>query len=54
MGIARIKRWKRAQMLGMNPAIEVLAILLQEEKAKNIKAQWSHMDELMNSKFADV
>ncbi|KAE9962457.1 hypothetical protein BLS_000298 [Venturia inaequalis] len=53
IGIARIRRWKRAQMLKMNPPIEVLAVLLKEQEENNVKAQRAHLDELMTSRFAD-
>ncbi|KAL8853254.1 MAG: hypothetical protein Q9221_001865 [Calogaya cf. arnoldii] len=32
VGIPRMRRWKRAQGLGLNPPIEVLAVLVKEEK----------------------
>jgi len=54
MGIARIKRWKRAQKLGLKPPIEVLAILLKEQEDDNMKAQMSHLDELMNSNLVET
>ncbi len=54
MGIARIKRWKRAQMLGLRPPIEILAILLQEQEEGNDKAQRAYVDELMSSKFVEA
>ncbi|KIW01913.1 uncharacterized protein PV09_06754 [Verruconis gallopava] len=54
VGIARIKRWKRAHKLGLKPPIEVLAVLLQEQEEENVKAQHSHVDELMSSRFAEV
>ncbi|TLD37949.1 DNA polymerase delta subunit 4 [Venturia nashicola] len=53
IGIARIRRWKRAQMLKLNPPIEVLAVLLKEQEENNVKAQRAHIDELMTSRFAD-
>jgi len=31
IGIARMKRWVRANKLGLSPPIEVLAVLLKEE-----------------------
>ncbi len=46
-----MKRWQRAQKLGLKPPMEVLAVLLKEQEAENIKAQRSHVDELMNSRF---
>jgi len=54
MGIARIKRWKRAQKLGLKPPIEVLAILLKEQEHGDMKAQMSHIDELMNSNLVET
>jgi DNA polymerase delta subunit 4 len=43
-----MKRWKRAERLGLNPPIEVLAVLLKEE-TKGSKVQRAHMDEILNS-----
>ena len=54
VGIARIKRWKRAHTLGLKPPIEVLAILLQEQEEGNVKAQRAHVDELMSSRFVET
>merc|ERR1712187_192233 len=45
IGIARIKRWRRANMLNLNPPLEVLAVLLKHED--DVK-QRAHMDELMS------
>jgi hypothetical protein len=44
IGIARIKRWRRANMLKLNPPIEVLAVLL---KGENVKER-AHMDESLS------
>ncbi|AEO71261.1 76949cae-91c1-4df7-bff6-0dfc3f9d00ab [Thermothielavioides terrestris] len=49
IGISRIKRWQRAQRLGLKPPIEVLAVLLKEEAQGNAGIQRAHMDELLNS-----
>ena len=49
IGIARIKRWQRAQRLGLKPPIEVLAVLLKEEADGNTGIERAHMDELLNS-----
>lgn len=49
VGIARIKRWQRAHRLGLNPPIEVLAVLLKEEAKGNKDIERAHMDELLNS-----
>ncbi|KAK4954215.1 hypothetical protein LTR10_007645 [Elasticomyces elasticus] len=51
IGIARLKRWKRANLLGLKPPIEVLAVILKEMEAGNTKSQRAHVDELMSSKF---
>ncbi|KAK5745965.1 hypothetical protein LTR17_001095 [Elasticomyces elasticus] len=51
IGIARLKRWKRANLLGLKPPIEVLAVILREMEAGNTKSQRAHVDELMSSKF---
>lgn len=32
IGLTRLKRWQRANRLGLNPPVEVLAVLLKEEK----------------------
>ncbi|KXG52813.1 DNA polymerase delta, subunit 4 [Penicillium griseofulvum] len=44
IGIARVKRWRRANQLKLNPPIEVLAVLL---KGKNTKER-AHIDELLS------
>ncbi|KAK4150302.1 DNA polymerase delta, subunit 4-domain-containing protein [Chaetomidium leptoderma] len=49
IGMKRIKRWQRAQRLGLNPPVEVLAVLLKEEAAGNKGIETAHMDELLNS-----
>jgi DNA polymerase delta subunit 4 len=46
-----MKRWVRANKLGLNPPIEVLAVLLREEVKGNKKIERAHVDELMSSKF---
>ncbi|KAF2188225.1 hypothetical protein K469DRAFT_748568 [Zopfia rhizophila CBS 207.26] len=53
-GIARLKRWKRAHRLGLEPPIEVLAVLLKEQDGDKISVQRSHVDELLNSRTAEV
>ncbi|KAF2829265.1 hypothetical protein CC86DRAFT_345892 [Ophiobolus disseminans] len=51
-GIARLKRWKRAYRLKLNPPIEVLAVLLKEmDKDSRVALQRSQVDELLNSKI---
>jgi DNA polymerase delta subunit 4 len=49
IGITRLKRWQRAQRLGLNPPIEVLAVLLKEEAKGNKSIERAHMDEIMNN-----
>ncbi|OLN86715.1 DNA polymerase delta subunit 4 [Colletotrichum chlorophyti] len=49
IGLQRIKRWQRAERLGLNPPIEVLAVLLKEEKKGTANIERAHIDELMNS-----
>ncbi|KAI9744944.1 MAG: hypothetical protein M1818_001871 [Claussenomyces sp. TS43310] len=51
IGIARMKRWVRAHKLGLHPPLEVLAVLLKEDKESNPKIERAHVDELMSSKF---
>ncbi|KAG4444438.1 hypothetical protein IFR05_000029 [Cadophora sp. M221] len=51
IGIARMKRWSRAHKLGLQPPIEVLAVLLREEKKGNEKIERAYVDELMSSKL---
>lgn len=46
-----MKRWTRAQKLGLKPPIEVLAVLVREEKKGNRKIERAYVDELMSSKF---
>ncbi|KAH7089066.1 DNA polymerase delta, subunit 4-domain-containing protein [Paraphoma chrysanthemicola] len=50
-GIARLKRWRRAYRLDLDPPIEVLAVLLREmDVDSNVELQRSQVDELLNSK----
>ncbi|ORY56980.1 DNA polymerase delta, subunit 4-domain-containing protein [Pseudomassariella vexata] len=53
VGIDRSKRWQRAERLGLSPPIEVLAVLLKEEKKGKkevIKGyQMAHLDQILNS-----
>lgn len=39
-----MKRWQRAEKLGLNPPIEVLAVLLKEEKQGHEHIERSAMD----------
>ncbi|KAF2230160.1 hypothetical protein EV356DRAFT_349720 [Viridothelium virens] len=54
IGIARMKRWQRAHALGLEPPVEVLAVLLKEQEKENWKAQRAHVDELMSSRFNET
>ncbi|KAE8356335.1 DNA polymerase delta subunit 4 [Aspergillus coremiiformis] len=45
IGIARLKRWRRANSLNLNPPLEVLAVLL---KQKDNMKQRAYIDELMS------
>ena len=47
-----MKRWKRAENLGLGPPVEVLAVLLKEEKAGNGKAERAFMEGLLTSRVA--
>ncbi|KAF9762151.1 hypothetical protein IL306_003528 [Fusarium sp. DS 682] len=49
IGMPRMKRWKRAERMGLNPPVEVLAVLLKEESKGNNKIEMAHMDEILNS-----
>ncbi|KAF4452498.1 gtp-binding protein beta subunit-like protein [Fusarium austroafricanum] len=49
IGISRMKRWKRAERLGLNPPVEVLAVLLKEESKGKHSIETAHMDEILNS-----
>jgi len=49
IGMSRLKRWQRAEKLGLKPPIEVLAVLLREEASGNKDIERAHLDELMNS-----
>jgi DNA polymerase delta subunit 4 len=54
IGIPRVKRWRRANTLGLNPPIEVLAVLTREEekaKGKEWLGQRAYLDELMSSRY---
>jgi DNA polymerase delta subunit 4 len=44
-----MKRWQRADRLGLNPPVEVLAVLMKEEE-KGIKGvETAHIDQILNS-----
>ncbi|RYP53181.1 hypothetical protein DL768_001774 [Monosporascus sp. mg162] len=54
VGISRIKRWQRAQRLGLNPPVEVLAVLLKEEKKGTKGIERAHIDEILNATVVGV
>ncbi|KAI1496171.1 DNA polymerase delta, subunit 4-domain-containing protein [Biscogniauxia marginata] len=48
VGISRMKRWHRADRLGLNPPVEVLAVLMKESEGA-LDLENAHMDEILNS-----
>lgn len=44
IGIARLRRWRRANKLKLNPPLEVLAVLLKNEEIE----EKAHMDQLLS------
>lgn len=49
-----MKRWVRANKLGLNPPIEVLAVLLKEEEKGHAGIERAYVDELFSSKLGVV
>ncbi|KAH8160473.1 hypothetical protein CIB48_g7771 [Xylaria polymorpha] len=49
VGVTRLKRWQRADRLGLNPPVEVLAVLMQEETKETKGIERAHMDDILNS-----
>ncbi|OAA63058.1 DNA polymerase delta subunit [Cordyceps fumosorosea ARSEF 2679] len=49
IGTPRMKRWQRAERLGLSPPIEVLAILLKEENKGNNNIETAQIDKILNS-----
>ncbi|KHO01852.1 DNA polymerase delta subunit 4 [Metarhizium album ARSEF 1941] len=49
IGIDRMKRWRRAERLGLRPPIEVLSVLLKEQNKSNKEAETAQMDHILNS-----
>ena len=45
-----MKRWNRAERLGLNPPVEVLAVLLKAQEKGNGKIERAYMDELLNTR----
>ena len=61
IGISRMKRWKRAEGLGLNPPVEVMAVLLREQeedrkKKKGEEGGWkrAYIEELLEGRTAIV
>jgi DNA polymerase delta subunit 4 len=54
IGIPRLQRWKRAYGLGLNPPIEVLAVLLREQKTNQGKGEMAYIDELAGGRVVLV
>ncbi|MCJ1422851.1 hypothetical protein MMC29_000731 [Sticta canariensis] len=59
IGIARMKRWKRADGLGLNPPVEVLAVLLKEQQQQAARktttqskdADRAYLDDLLSARI---
>ena len=49
-----MKRWKRAETLGLKPPVEVLAVLLKEERkgGNGGKAERAFVEGLLTSRLA--
>lgn len=43
-----MKRWKRADALGLKPPIEVLAVLLKEQARHSKDADRAYLDDLLS------
>ncbi|KAJ4562976.1 hypothetical protein HRR88_005912 [Exophiala dermatitidis] len=56
IGITRLDRWKRANMLELNPPVEVLAVLLREEDDKKSQGcgKLAYIDELAGGRVVLV
>ncbi|UNI19918.1 hypothetical protein JDV02_006061 [Purpureocillium takamizusanense] len=49
VGIGRMKRWQRAERLGLNPPIEVLAVLMKEDRKGTKEVETAQIDHILNS-----
>ncbi|KAK6845604.1 hypothetical protein PG995_015714 [Apiospora arundinis] len=54
VGITRLRRWQRADKLGLNPPPEVLAVLRKEEEQGTKGIEKAHMDVILNSTAVGV
>ncbi|KAK9802190.1 putative DNA polymerase delta subunit 4 [Seiridium cardinale] len=54
VGISRMRRWQRADRLGLNPPAEVLAVLMKEEKKGTKGTETAHIDHILNSTSVDA
>ncbi|OTA02875.1 DNA polymeraseDelta, subunit 4 [Trichoderma parareesei] len=52
IGITRMKRWHRAERLGLKPPVEVLAVLMKEENKGTEDFETAHIDRIMNATAA--
>ncbi|KAJ2892269.1 uncharacterized protein MKZ38_010060 [Zalerion maritima] len=49
IGLTRLRRWQRAEKLGLKPPIEVLAVLLKDQESpEEKKHEKAHIDEILN------
>ncbi|KAL9128278.1 MAG: hypothetical protein Q9217_003009 [Psora testacea] len=51
IGISRMKRWKRADNLGLKPPLEVLAVLMKEEEKGEKGMERAYIDTLMGHRL---
>ncbi|KAI1364929.1 DNA polymerase delta, subunit 4-domain-containing protein [Xylaria arbuscula] len=49
VGVSRLKRWQRADKLGLNPPVEVLAVLMREDEKGTKGIERAYMDNILNS-----
>ncbi|KAI1740616.1 DNA polymerase delta, subunit 4-domain-containing protein [Xylaria scruposa] len=49
VGVTRLKRWQRANRLGLNPPVEVLAVLMKEETKGTQGIERAYIDDILNS-----
>ncbi|KAI1753796.1 DNA polymerase delta, subunit 4-domain-containing protein [Xylaria castorea] len=49
VGVSRLKRWQRANRLGLNPPVEVLAVLMKEETKGTEGIERAYIDNILNS-----